>query len=226
MSKQSRGTDPSIGKHRTSIRMSKKARQDQANTTSLNWGEMAKMLFWADLDLERQRVVRSLISGQTRSRRKSTGPVSYSLEQIQYILTLMLILTTAEKRTQEMYQRNFAERCDNISKNHGLQDHQYWIDNDIPSEWKQLDHEFEERALEILLETLKEYHLDDIALDVQTDGSQLLFDLIGNIETQFLNILKRPTDIAQDKLTASLGSIPETLRSSPGRKSRTATARS
>jgi hypothetical protein len=222
MSKESRVSDASIGKNRTHISMSKQARVDQTNTTNVNWGEMAKMLFWADVDQERQRVVRGLISRQTRSRRKITGAISYSLEQIQYILTLMLILTTAEKRTQELYQKSFAQRCDKISKNHGLKDHQYWIDNEIPAEWRQLDDEFEQRALEILLETLKEYHLDDIARDVQMDGSQLLFDIIGNIEAQFLNILKRPTDIAQDKYSASIGSIPETLRSSPVRKNRTA----
>jgi hypothetical protein len=214
MSKQKPGaSDASIGKNRTNIRMSKQARAVQTSTTNINCAEMAKMLFWADSDLDRRNVVRGLISRQKRSKTKTTGAVSYSLEQIQYILTLMLILTTAEKRTQEMYQQQFAQRCDKISKIHGLKDHQYWIDGEIPEEWQLLDTEFEQKSLEILLSTLKEYHLDEIALDVQTGGSQTLFDIIGNLETQFLNILKRPTEIAQRKQTETSGSIPETLQS-------------
>jgi hypothetical protein len=209
-----RVSDASIGKNRTNIRMSKQARADQTSTTNINWGEMAKMLFWADSDHERRRAVRGLISRQKKLKSNSTGAISYSLEQIQYILTLMLILTTAEKRTQEMYQQHFAQRCDRISNTHGLKDHQYWIEGKIPAEWQLLDEEFEQKSLEILLSTLKEYHLDEIALDVQTEGSQTLFDIIGNLETQFLNILKRPTEIAQNKHAETGGSIPETLQSS------------
>lgn len=201
-----------MGSHRTHIRMSKLARAVQAATANTNWSEMARMLFRADKNHGRREEIGKLLS----ERKTLVGATaeSYNTDQVQYILVLMLILTTAEKRTQELYQQSFAPRCDAISSAHDLKDDKYWADGNVPAEWKRLDEEFEERSLQILIDTLREYGLSEIADLVHTDGPEQLFDIIKNIETQFLNILKHPSAENPQTFPAESGSFPETLRSS------------
>ena len=194
--------------------MSKLARAVQAATTNTKWSEMARMLFRADTNLGRREETGRLRSEQKKSAIVENAGASYNTDQLQYILILMLILTTAEKRSQEMYQQSFAARCDAISNAYDLKDDQYWADGKVPAEWDQLDAEFEQRSLQILLDALREYHLDEVADLIQTDGPEQLFDIIRNIETQFLNVLKYPPAGISEAGSAESGSIPETLQSS------------
>jgi hypothetical protein len=207
-------SESSIGNHRTNIRMSKLSRAVQIATSNTNWSEMVKMLFWADTNLGRREEIGRFRSEHNKSAGLENMGASYNTDQLQYILVLMLILTTAEKRTQALYQQSFAQRCDAISKTYDLKDDQYWTNGKVPAEWAQLDAEFEQRSLEILLEALREYHLDEIADLVQTDGPEQLFDIIRNIEGQFLNVLKYPPSETSKAWPAESGSIPETLQSS------------
>ena len=180
---------------------------------------MAKILFSADDNLGRRQEAGKLLLLRNRSIGKERVSPSYSTDQLQYMLLLMLILTTAEKRTQEMYEESFASRCDAVSKAHSLKDDEYWIDGSVPSAWKKLDAEFERRSLQILLDTLREYHLNELADQVQSQGSEQLFDIIRNIENQFLSVLKYPDARGLKASDSKGGSLPETLQSSlPTRK--------
>lgn len=192
--------------------MSKLARAVQAATANTNWSEMARMLFRADMNDGRREQISRFFTEQKKSAK--AGGESYNTDQLQYILILMLILTTAEKRTQEMYQQSFARRCDAISSAYDLKEDQYWADGNVPAEWRQLDVEFEQRSLQILLDALREYHLDEIADLVETKGPEQLFDIIGNIETQFLKVLKHPSLGISQASQGDSGSIPETLQTS------------
>lgn len=219
MEKQNRNLKQPIGSQKTHLRTSKLSRAIQSATARTNWTEMAKILFSADDNLGRRQESGKLISLRNRSIRKDESTASYSTDQLQYTLLLMLVLTTAEKRTQELYQERFASRCDAISNAHSLKDDQYWADDGIPPAWKELDAEFERCSLQILIDTLREYQLNDLADRVQTEGSEQLFEIIRNIESQFLTVLKHPD---QEGLTANAsgsGSLPETLQSALPRTS-------
>lgn len=194
--------------------MSSKERVHQSATTNANLVEAAKMLFLGDKDQGRREMVSRLLSFQKKSLALEESNESYPMEQLQYLLHLMLVLATAEKRTQEAYQRDFAERCDAISKKYQLNEDQYWTNNEIPAEWRQLDIEFEERSVEVLIETLREYSMDEIAEEVKAGGANQFFDLIGNIENQFLKMLKETRWPRKLKTTRQhAGSLPETLQS-------------
>lgn len=200
------------GNQRACIRMSKIARALQSAAAETNWHEMVKMLFWADPQAGRQVEIRKLISEQEDSCASAAG-ASYSPEQFRYILILMLIISIAEKKTQELYSRVFAERCDAIGKDHALLDDQYWPDGNVPAEWENLNAEFEEHSLRILLETLREYHLDEIADLVQVKGFEQLFRIIEDIKPQFLNVLVNSAPAKSSGIGDEDGSIPETLQS-------------
>jgi hypothetical protein len=210
--KKSPSTDSSFRKHATSIRMSKVARSIQTASAKTNWTEMTKLLFWADWDQSRHdEVVRLHLYGRRKRPEEEANP-SYNVDQLQYILILMLVLTTAEKRTQEMYRLEFAQQCDQISVTHGLSEDQYWKDDKTPEEWRQLDVEFEKRSLQILLETLREYSMDEIAEHVQVAGARQFLEIIGNIEAQFVKVITHPIAGMLNRSMGERGSIPETLQ--------------
>lgn len=202
------------GDQQTTICMSKLARTLQSAAAKTNWNEMVKVLFRADPHQGRQGEIRTLISSQNHSTVGSGGSASYSPDQFQYILILMLIISTAEKRTQEMYGQGFADRCDDISKDHQLQDDQYWAAGNVPTAWSNLNSEFEQRSLQILLETLREYHQDEIADLVESDGADQLFSIIRSVKSQFLKVLENSALATENANTPEEGSIPETLQPS------------
>jgi hypothetical protein len=197
-------------KHKTSLRMSKTARSVQTMAAKTNWSDMAKWLFWADADPGRHDAL-TRIHLQNKKRSVEEHP-SYNADDLQYILLVMLALTTAEKRTQEMYQRDFSQRCDEISATHGLLEDQYWIDGKIPVEWQSLDDEFEKRSVQVLLDTLREYSMDEIADHVAATGARQFLEIIGNVEPQFMKVLTRPFAGLLTRSLDKRGSIPETLQ--------------
>jgi hypothetical protein len=200
------------GDQRTSIRMSKLARILQSNAATSNWNSMAKMLFRADHHQGRQEPIRRFIA-ESRSSGPGSANASYGTDQFQYILILMLIISVAEKRTQELYRDVFAERCDAIGLDHKLQDDQYWKDGMVPAEWEALNADFEQRSLQILLRTLREYHQDEIADLVQADGLDQLFSIMTSVRVQFLKVLENSA-ATENGIETRTGSIPETLQSS------------
>lgn len=202
------------GNRRTSIRMSKLARTLQTAAAKTNWEETVKMLFWADMDRGRSEEIRKLVAS-----RPTGGPVdSYSFDQFRYMLLLMLIISMAEVRTQEVYNREFAERCDAISKDHHLQDDLYWKDGSVPAEWEKLSQEFEQRSLQVLGETLREYSQGDIARLIETDGADQLFNILDNLRSQFFNVLENTRRAAEGSESNNDSSIPETLQPAAGLK--------
>ena len=213
---KSQTIDTSSEKHATSIRMSKVARLVQTASAKTNWTDMAKLLFWADTDQGRHDAVVRLHQYSKKMRKEEQSNPSYNVDQLQYILILMLVLTTAEKRTQEMYKREFAQKCDQISVTHGLSEDQYWIDGKTPTEWKLLDVEFEKRSLQILMETLQEYSMDEIADHVKSAGARQFLEIIGNIEAQFIKVLTHPIAGLLNRSMGERGSIPETLQTLNG----------
>jgi hypothetical protein len=174
---------------------------------------MAKILFWGDPDRGRHDEVTRLLSEGKKRIPSAPANASYGGDQLQYLLTVMLILTVAEKRTEFLYQRDFAKRCDDISDRYGLENNQYWSDEEIPAEWKALDAEFEQQSSQILLVTLKEYQLDDIAERVRTKGPKQLYDIVANLKDQFFKVLKHFAEGNSAGTSGKIGSIPETLES-------------
>ena len=195
---------------RINIRMSKLSRTLRSKGSKNNWTEMAKMLFWGDNDNSRQQIMK-LISTKRRSSKSKDTAHSYTTEQLQYLLVLMLILTIAEKKTQEAYEKDFSERCDAITKDHGLEENQYWPDNKVPAEWEKLAAEFEERSVQILQDTLREYSMNEIADQVQLGGANEFFNIISNIEVQFFKVLRQPQKGKKEKGDGGFGSIPEAM---------------
>lgn len=205
------------GDQRTSICMSKLGRTLQSAAAKTNWNEMVKMLFWADPHQGRPGEIRKLVPFSDPS--QLVDGASYNPDQFQYILVLMLIISTAEKRTQELYGRLFSERCDAISKDHELLDDQYWTSGKVPAEWADLNTEFEQRSQQILLATLREYHQDEIAELVENDGPDQLFSIIQEVKSQFLKLLENVPPGVETEINSRKGSIPETLQPT-ARKSR------
>lgn len=212
MKKSKTAASPSADKNRrTNIRMSKLGRSIQSSTAETNWGEMVKMLFEADPNGGRKAENRRLISLRSRSP-ESTNHASYSNDQMQYILFLMLIVSTAEKRIQELYRKEFSDRCDAISKQHGLKEDEYWPEGKEPEEWQNLNKEFEQQAIRIHLKTLREYHQDEIADMVEADGLEELFAIMTTIRSQFVTMLKNFQGTSERQLGTD-GAIPEMLQS-------------
>lgn len=214
MMNRKKGLGSSSGDQQTSINMSKLARAVQSAAAKTNWNEMVKVLFRADPHQGRPSAMRTLTSSGKHSPGVAGSIASYSLDQFQYILTLMLIISVAEKRTQEMYGQGFADRCDDISKDHQLQDDQYWTIGNVPGEWSDLTTEFEQRSQKILLETLREYHQDEIADLVESNGPDQLFSIIRSVKSQFLKVLENSAPAAETAIESKEGSIPETLQPS------------
>jgi hypothetical protein len=200
------------GEQRTNIRMSKLARIMQTSSAKSNWGEMAKMLFRSDPNSGRKQENQKLLPLQSATA-EAAASSSYGIDQMQYLLFLMLVISVAEKRTQEVYGQDFAQRCDAISKRYNLNDDEYWKDGMTPAEWNDLNREFEERSLEILLQTLREYHQEEIAHLVETDGAEDFFQIIKNIRAQFLHVLTNSDSGSTNPLSTQSGSLPETLQS-------------
>ncbi len=179
----------SKSRSRLNIRMSRVSRILQSEMAKANWSEMAKMLFRSDHDEGRVTA-----TGKLPKYRRQSSVFEKSLESTtdrrQYFLVLMFILTIAEKRSQEVYQREFAERCDAISLAHGLKESDYWKDGNIPAEWQILDKEFEKRSIQILLSTLREYSMTEIADQIEHGGPNEFTKLINNVESQVLSIFE------------------------------------
>jgi hypothetical protein len=110
----------------------------------------------------------------------------------------MVIISIAEKRTQEIYEKNFSQRCDAISKTHDLKDNEYWSSGKVPAEWDELNAEFEQCSNKILVDTLREYDQEEIADLVQDDGPEQIFNVIQNIKSRYLNAIKNCTPLAKD----------------------------
>jgi len=201
------------GEQRTNIRMSKLARVLQTSAAKTNWSETVKMLFRADPSGGRNDEIGKMISIGLGSNKGDDVAASYSIDQLQYLLFLMLVISIAEKRTQDIYGQDFSQRCDAISKRYGLKDDEYWPDGGEPAEWKELNQEFEKRSLEILLETLSEYHHQEIASMIESEGLEEFFQIIKSIRTQFLRMLKTSEPGRMLRLSTESGSIPETLNS-------------
>jgi hypothetical protein len=214
MSKRKTDSATFVGGQRTNIRMSKLARSMQTSASKRNWSEMVKMLFRSDPAGGRKQELRKLVSLKAGPGLHDLASSSYSIDQVQYLLFLMLVISISEKRTQELYAKDFAQRCDAISKRYHLEDDQYWKDGTAPLEWNELSVEFEEHSLRILLQTLREYHQDDIAHLIESDGSEDFFQIINNIRAQFLLVLGNFDSGTSNPLSTQSGSLPETVQSS------------
>jgi len=170
------------------------------------------MLFRADPHSGRKEESRKMIS-LNDSPSLPFQAASYSIDQIEYLLLLMLIISIAEKRTQELYDQEFAQRCDAILKKYNLQDDEYWKDRTTPSEWQDLNREFEKASLRILIETLSEYHQQEIADLIQTEGAEDFFEIIKNIRVQFAQVLTNSDPGTPNTQRSKSGAFPETLQS-------------
>lgn len=201
------------GNRRTSIRMSKLARTLQTAAAKTNWEETVKMLFWADMDRGRSNEVRKMVSLENRDATRGAAE-SYSSDQFQYMLLLMLIISIAEKRTQDIYNKEFADRCDVISKDHDLQDDRFWEDGNVPPEWEALNQEFEDRSMKILQETLQEYGQNDLANLIKTDGPDQLFNIVDTVRSQFFKVLENSRLGNESPNSEKDNSIPESLQPS------------
>jgi len=188
--------------------MSKLARTRQGITAETNWSEMVKVLFWADANNGRRSEIRKLF---LENRSATTDTItSYNPDQFQYTLVLLLVISTAEKRVQELYQERFAEHCDAISREHQLKDDQFWT-GEMPAEWTTLEQEFDQESLKIYLAVLREYSLDDVAMLVEADGLDQLFNIIESLKSQFLRALEN-SDATKQKAASESGSFPESLQ--------------
>lgn len=202
---------------RINIRMSKMARALQTASARTNWAEMAKMLFRADPDQARQDEARRLRLLPLASELATHGTASYGTDQFHYVLVLLLIVSIAEKRTQDLYDRKFAQRCDTISKTYGLKDDQYWTDGKAPADWDALNKEFEQESLRILMDVLREYDQKEIATLVESEGLEQFYSIIQGIRSQFLKVLDLSLP-QTERLKDHYDSIPEMLQPSLNRR--------
>jgi hypothetical protein len=200
---------------RTNIRMSKLARAMGSVTAQTNWKRMAQVLFRADPHLDRQEKIRALLFPNCPLQPGEASDSSYGTDEFQSILILMLVISIAEKRTQELYQKEFSRRCDEISTKYGLKDDQYWDEGKAPAEWEELSAKFEQQSLAILVQTLREYGQTAIADLVNTDGAEEFFCLIGSLKGQFMKVLDTfHPEAAEDRTELKQASLPEALKQS------------
>ncbi len=190
--------EPLKGNQSTNIRMSKLDRIIQSATARTNWSEMAKMLSWTDEDQNTQREIGKLISPDEKLALAGFNDDNFVSGQFHYTLILMVIISIAQKRTQEPYERDFSQRCDAISKTYSLNDDQYWPAGKVPAEWEELNAEFERISKKILVETLREYDQKEIADLVQDEGPEQIFNAIQNIKSQYLNAINNWSPVAKD----------------------------
>lgn len=201
----------SIHNQRIDIDKSKLARNAGAFITTVNWHEMAKVLFWADQDPGRRLQVDRLVPKANPTLPTDTG-TSYNTEQAQYLLLVMLVLMAAENKSRQMYHEEFEKRCDAISSAHGLKDEQYWATEGVPSEWTSLSEEFNQRSHGILVETLRTYGLNEVADLIQNEGPSQFLNAIQKLEGQFLNILEHASWGLPAMSSEGHGSLPEMLQ--------------
>lgn len=178
--------------------MSKLDRIIQSATARTNWSEMAKMLSWTVESQSTQQGIGKLFTQEEQSAITGFNNDNFLDGQFHYTLILMVIISIAQKRTQETYERDFSQRCDAISKTHGLNDDQYWPSGKVPAEWEELNAEFERCSKQILVDTLREYDQKEIADLVQEEGSQQIFNAIQNIKSQYLTTIKNWSPVAKD----------------------------
>jgi hypothetical protein len=174
----------------TNIRMSKMDRLIQSAAAKTNWNEMAKMLFRTLGSQGPQGKNSEFISPQETLSMGGFNNTNYSSGQLHYTVILMVIISIAEKRTEEHYEKNFTSRCDAISKTYDLKDDQYWTSDRIPAEWEKLNTEFEHDSKRILVDTLREYDQKEIADLVQQHGPDQIFNVIQKIKSQYLKAIK------------------------------------
>ncbi|MCI0603250.1 hypothetical protein L0156_09570 [bacterium] len=170
------------GTRTTNIRMSKLDRLLEGSRAKANWIEMAKMLFWSDNDERRQEENGKFISPEGKLFMADMNRTNQRGDQLRYLLHLIIIVAIAEKRTQEIYERDFSERCDRISEVHSLNDSQFWDAEEVPEEWVELNVEFEKVANQMLIGTLREYHHNEIADLVRDNDSQRIFQMIQDVQ--------------------------------------------
>ena len=184
----------------TNIRMSKMDRIIQSAAAKTNWNEMVKMLFRTDGDESKQGEIGYLYFLPRRNVAAIVGfnNTNYSSGQLHYTIILMVIVSIAEKRTKEHYEKNFSQRCDEISKQYNLKDDQYWTSDKVPAEWEKLNVEFERDSSKILVDTLREYDQKDIVNLVQEDGPEQIFNVIQRIKSGYLDALKNGSPLAKD----------------------------
>lgn len=182
----------------TNIRMSKVDRIIQSAAAKTNWNEMAKMLFRTNRDQGKQGDIGELISPQEKLAIAGFNNANYSSGQLHYTIILMVIVSIAEKRTEELYEKNFSQRCDAISKMYDLKDDQYWTSDKVPAEWEKLNAEFERDSSKILVDTLREYDQKEIADLVQEDGPEQIFNVIQRIKSGYLDAIKSRSPLAKD----------------------------
>jgi hypothetical protein len=174
----------------TNIRMSKMDRLIQSAAAKTNWNEMAKMLFRTLGSQGPQGKISEFISPQETLAMGGFNNTNYSSGQLHYTVILMVIISIAEKRTEDHYEKNFSLRCDAIRKVYALKDDQYWTSDRVPTEWEKLNTEFEQDSRRILVDTLREYDQKEIADLVQQHGPDQIFNVIQKIKSQYLKAIK------------------------------------
>jgi hypothetical protein len=174
----------------TNIRMSKMDRLIQSAAAKTNWNEMAKMLFRTLGSQSPKGKISEFISPQETLAMGGFNNTNYSTGQLHYTVILMVIISIAEKRTEDHYEKNFSLRCDAIRKVYALKDDQYWTSDRVPTEWEKLNTEFEQDSRRILVDTLREYDQKEIADLVQQHGPDQIFNVIQKIKSQYLKAIK------------------------------------
>ena len=149
-----------------------------------------RCLFRTNLDQDIKGEIGEFISSQETPEIAGFNNTNYSGGQLHYTVILMVIISIAEKRTEEHYEKNFSSRCDAISKTYDLKDDQYWTSDRVPAEWEKLNTEFEQDSRRILVDTLREYDQKEIADLVQQHGPDQIFNVIQKIKSQYLKAIK------------------------------------
>jgi hypothetical protein len=177
--------------------MSKQNRILQTETAKTNWREMAKILFVTEENQDEQidtgkqiPTEECLMIAGFKNTNQNDGP-------FHNILILMVIVSVAEKRTQEIYESHFAERCNAISVAHDLKDDHYWPAGKVPVAYEDLNAEFERCSNQILIDTLREYDQNEIADLVQKDGPEQIFNVIQNAKSRYLDAIRNCSTLAK-----------------------------
>lgn len=182
----------------TNIRMSKLDRIAQSEKAQTNWREMAKILFVTEETQNKPMEIRTGILPEEKMVIAGFNQTGYKSGPFHDLLILMVIISVAEKRTQEIYQKDFSERCDNISVAHDLKDDHYWPAGKVPVAYEDLNLEFEQRSNQVLIATLREYNQNQIADLVEKDGPEQIFTVIQDIKGRYLDAIKNCSTAAKE----------------------------
>ena len=176
---------------------------------------------------EREEYVRQLLP----LIRTGTEARSLSLEQSVYLRNNLIELVHESRLEEGLYQDKLEpidERIREVEKKHGLELGEYWLINEGPQEWRELNDEYNKTNNSYRLPIYREFGEEELATLLETDPEQFealceagrkeIFELTSPIDNlnSLINIYKRESHLCAEAgayyaACATLGAALEAL---------------